>query len=149
MFDQFGDCIQAHLAKYFNKPGSLVDADALLEADWSRAWMGWLELSEKLSEMSNLFQCHEQYVARVLQSGVVDTMLKRFLRIASQNHDVEAPMDEEHLKVLEREYTLMRSEVYGRNDCLADSCSHGSDNGRTRPCLPAKPSFSVATQRRP
>ena len=56
LFDPFGDCIQTRLAKYFVRPGSIADADALLEADWSRGWMGWLELSAYLSDINVRFE---------------------------------------------------------------------------------------------
>ena len=88
----------------------------MFTSDWCSEWHGWGEFASGLCELSLGSDDADIAVFALLQST-----LKRFLCISCADQDLPLMFCEDRLDELQRGgYALCRSNVYGRNDCLAD-----------------------------
>ena len=96
-----------------------VSAGATVAAEWSKAWAGWAELVWQVQGLSVLGD--DAFMEEA--SACIVAKLHHFLRLASEhNAPMVFPTDAVRVRDLERRgWTIGIGEVWGRNDCLADS----------------------------
>ena len=90
---------------------------AVVDANWSRTWVGWQSLVEYVC--SQAWQGDEGYLDAVVPH--VANVVKRFLMVAAQNSGVPGS-DEERLRALSASgFRRGVGLTFGLNDCCADS----------------------------
>jgi hypothetical protein len=97
----------------------LINAEPMVNAEWSQTWEGWAELVWRVRRLYELPEDRFIEEARVC----VAAKLQHFLRIApGLCEQLRVMSDKARIDQLKREgWKFGKGEVWGRNDCLADS----------------------------